>query len=111
MSINFDTGGNCERCCVDLLNQWDKTTDFPVVNQHCSGRQNNHIYAATSSGLRKSLPHFPFDTVLKLNTANNSTATWSVGSRRFIGEPIFIPKGIEEDDGYLLVVEVNLPPP
>ncbi|KAM7512145.1 hypothetical protein LguiB_011020 [Lonicera macranthoides] len=107
VSINLDSGGNCERCSVDLLNEWDKTTDFPIINHHYSGRQNKHIYAATSSGLRKALPHFPFDTVVKLNTANNITATWSVGSRRFIGEPIFIPKGIEEDDGYLLVVELT----
>ena len=44
---------------------------------------------------------------MKLNVLNQFVPTWSVGHRRFISEPIFIPKGDEEDDGYLLVVEVN----
>ncbi|KAI9165169.1 hypothetical protein LWI28_008960 [Acer negundo] len=60
---------------------------------------------ATSSGSRQNLPHFPFDTVVKLNVVTKSSSTWSVGPRTFIGEPIFVSKGIEEDDGYLLVVE------
>ena len=28
-----------------------------------------------------------------------SAHTWSVGCRRFVGEPIFVPKGDDEDDG------------
>lgn len=45
--------------------------------------------------------HFPFDIV------DGSVSTWSARSLRFIGEPIFVPKGDDEDDGYLLVVEVR----
>ncbi|KAA8515887.1 hypothetical protein F0562_019066 [Nyssa sinensis] len=106
VSINLDAKGNCQKCSVKPLNQWCKPSDFPVINQDYSGSKNKYIYAATSSGSRQALPHFPFDTVLKLNTSNKSVHTWSAGSRRFIGEPIFIPKGSEEeDDGYLLVVE------
>nr|AVZ45822.1 carotenoid cleavage dioxygenase 7 [Camellia sinensis] len=107
VSINLDANGECQECSVKPLNEWSKASDFPVINQDYSGAKNTYIYAATTSGSRQALPHFPFDTVLKLNTLNKSIHTWSVGSRRFIGEPIFVPKGNqeEEDDGYILVVE------
>ncbi|CAL5331342.1 unnamed protein product [Camellia sinensis] len=107
VSINLDADGECQECSVKPLNEWNKASDFPVINQDYSGAKNTYIYAATTSGSRQALPHFPFDTVLKLNTLNKSIHTWSVGSRRFIGEPIFVPKGNqeEEDDGYILVVE------
>ncbi|KAL7121040.1 hypothetical protein ACP275_02G159000 [Erythranthe tilingii] len=106
VNISLDSNGNCQKCGVKDLNQWNKPSDFPVINQEYSGTENTYIYAATSSGSRRALPHFPFDTVVKLNTADKSTQTWSTGKRRFIGEPIFISKGTKaEDDGYLLVVE------
>lgn len=110
VNISLDENGGCQNCSVDDLNQWNKASDFPVINQELSGTRNSYVYAATSSGSRRSLPHFPFDTVVKLNTADKSTQTWSTSRRRFIGEPVFIPKGgggDEEDDGYLLVVEVS----
>ncbi|CAA2954239.1 carotenoid cleavage dioxygenase 7, chloroplastic [Olea europaea subsp. europaea] len=98
--------GNCQKCCVNDLNQWNKATDFPAINQDFSGGKNTYVYAATTSGLHQALPNFPFDTVVKLNTIDKSLhGTWSTRRRRFIGEPVFIPKGGEEDDGYLLVVE------
>ncbi|EXB37597.1 hypothetical protein L484_021802 [Morus notabilis] len=106
VSITLDTKGNSnEKCEVETLNQWNKSADFPVINPSFSGYKNTCVYAAASSGSRPALPHFPFDTVAKLNVSNKSVRTWSVGHRRFIGEPIFVPKGVEEDDGYLLVVE------
>ncbi|XAR63235.1 9-cis-beta-carotene 9',10'-cleaving dioxygenase [Bertholletia excelsa] len=105
VSINLNSSGSCEKCSVKAL-KWSKASDFPVINQDYSGLKNVFVYAATSSGCRRALPHFPFDTVVKLNTSNNSASTWSAGSRRFIGEPIFVPKGTgQEDDGYILVVE------
>ena len=92
---------------MEPLNQWESSADFPIINPEFSGIKNTHVYAAASSGSRPSLPNFPFDTVAKLNLLDRSVRTWSVGRRRFIGEPIFVPKGgADEDDGYLLVVEV-----
>ncbi|GMY23290.1 carotenoid cleavage dioxygenase 7, chloroplastic [Fagus crenata] len=105
VSIQLDGEGNCQKCCVEPFNQWKRSSDFPAINPKFSGKKNKYIYAGTSSGSRQTLPHFPFDTVVKLNVLNQSVHTWSVGRRRFIGEPIFVPKGNEEDDGYLLVVE------
>ncbi|CAA0820389.1 carotenoid cleavage dioxygenase 7 [Striga hermonthica] len=107
VKITLDSHGACKNCQVNDLSQWKKPSDFPVINQDFSGKKNKFVYAATSSGSRRALPHFPFDTVVKLNTTNKSTLTWSTGRRKFIGEPIFIAKRDkkDEDDGYLLVVE------
>ena len=108
VSIKLDAEANFQKCYVGpLINQWKRSTDFLVINPTFSGNKNKYIYAATSSGSHQTLPHFPFDTVVKLNVLNQSIHTWSVGRRRFIGEPIFIPKGDEEEGGYLLVVEVR----
>lgn len=103
----MDAYGTCQESSVEPLNQWSKPADFPVINPDFSGNKNKYVYAASSSGSRQALPHFPFDMVVKLNLSDKSIHTWTVGARRFIGEPIFVPKGREEDDGYLLVVEVR----
>ena len=110
VSVSLDANGDCQNCSVNDLNEWRKPSDFPAINQDFSGCKNTFVYAATSSGSRQALPHFPFDTVVKLNVRDKSISTWSTTRRRFIGEPIFVPKGTgggEEDDGYLLVVEVS----
>lgn len=108
MKLNAE--GECEKCNIEPLNSsWTNPSDFPVINPNFSGYQNDYIYGATASGSREALPHFPFDSVVKLNKLDNSVTTWYAGHRRFIGEPIFVPKGAnaEEDDGYILVVEVT----
>ncbi|XP_071691170.1 carotenoid cleavage dioxygenase 7, chloroplastic [Rutidosis leptorrhynchoides] len=106
VSIELNASGECEKCSMNPLNDtWDKSTDFPVINSDFGGTNNTYMYASTSLGARRQLPNFPFDTVVKFNIVKNTTRTWSVGPRRFIGEPIFVSKGTDEDDGYLLVVE------
>ena len=107
VSISLSKNGECEKCSVEPLNQWTKASDFPAINPTFSGMKNNYLYAATSSGYRESLPSFPFDTIVKLDTVMNTARTWSAGNRRFVGEPVFVPKGDGEEDGYVLVVEVS----
>ncbi|CAN6477946.1 unnamed protein product [Victoria cruziana] len=105
VTIRFDRDGSCKGCVMHRVARWTKASDFPIVNPRISGRKNNYTYAATCSGYRLPLPHFPFDTVVKFNRGTKSAATWRAGRRRFIGEPIYVPKGKSEDDGYILVVE------
>ncbi|KZV41592.1 carotenoid cleavage dioxygenase 7, chloroplastic-like [Dorcoceras hygrometricum] len=107
VNISMDKNGKCVNCDTSELSDWDRPSDFPVINQDFSGKKNRYVYAATSSGRRQALPHFPFDTVVKLDTTDRSSYTWSTGRRRFIGEPIFISRGNDgnEDGGYVLVVE------
>lgn len=91
---------------------WNRPADFPTINQIFSGRRNKYVYAGTTIGnpRRPFLPHFPFDSVIKLDLSDRSMVSWSVGDDRgFVGEPVFIPrhKSIEEDDGYIVAIEVT----
>ncbi|NP_001284427.1 carotenoid cleavage dioxygenase 7, chloroplastic [Cucumis melo] len=103
--ISLSKNGKCEKCSVEPLSQWPKSSDFPIINPKFSGLKHNYLYAATSSGNRRSLPSFPFDMIVKLDAVPSTVRTWFAGNRRFVGEPVFVPKGDGEDDGYLLVVE------
>ncbi|CAN0847727.1 Carotenoid cleavage dioxygenase 7, chloroplastic [Linum grandiflorum] len=108
ITINLGTHGSYEKCEVEPLNKWNKATDFPIINPAFSGDKHRYVYAATCSGSRRTLPNFPFDTVVKMDGKDKSVSTWTAPRRTFVGEPIFVPKSCvgEEDDGYLLVVEV-----
>ncbi|KAG6501773.1 carotenoid cleavage dioxygenase 7, chloroplastic-like isoform X1 [Zingiber officinale] len=106
VSFELDAKGTCRSCSInDLSSRWKKPADFPTIHPSFSGQPNTYIYAASTSGRRSFLPCFPFDSVVKVNMRDGSAKSWSVVNRSFIGEPIFVPKGMEEDDGYVLVVE------
>ncbi|CAN1315400.1 Carotenoid cleavage dioxygenase 7, chloroplastic [Linum perenne] len=110
ITINLGAHGSYEKCDIEPLNKWNKATDFPIINPAFSGEKHRYIYAAACSGSRRTLPNFPFDTVVKMDGKEKSVSTWTARRRTFIGEPIFVPKcsnssDMGEDDGYLLVVE------
>ncbi|GLJ29839.1 hypothetical protein SUGI_0589450, partial [Cryptomeria japonica] len=99
---------------VESFKGWEKPCDFPTINPAVSGYKNRFSYVAACSGKRRSLQHFPFDTVIKLEGPKDSALTWSAGNRSFVGEPIFVSKrgssssnlhDFVEDNGYILVVE------
>ena len=76
MFIQLDADRNYQKCCVEpLINQWKRSTDFLVINPALSRNKNKYIYAAATLGSRQTLPHFPFDTVVKLNVLNQSIHT------------------------------------
>lgn len=109
VSIELDAKGTCYGCSMaNLSNIWNRPADFPAINPYFSGQKNTYVYVGSSSGTRRFLPRFPFDSIVKLDLSNGSAKSWSTGDRMFVGEPIFVPKGTEEDDGYVLVVEVRM---
>jgi 9-cis-beta-carotene 9',10'-cleaving dioxygenase len=112
VSINLDSRGKCANCSAEnLSNKWNRPADFTVINPAFAGQKNAYIYSSVASGKRRLLPYFPFDSIVKLNMNTGKTASWSSGSRAFVGEPIFVPRNINredaEDDGYIVVVEVR----
>lgn len=108
VSINLDKRGTCRGCSVRRLSdQWTRPADFPAINPSFANRRNRFTYAGAASGLRRFLPYFPFDSVVKLDVSDGSARSWSAAGRNFVGEPVFIPTGSKEDDGYVLVVKVG----
>ncbi|CAO2834049.1 unnamed protein product [Amaranthus hypochondriacus] len=107
VTIKLDKNGKDPKCKVTCLNKRTRSSDFPIINPKYCGYKHRYVYAAASSGSHQILSHFPFDTILKFDNLTKKVSTWSPGSRRFVGEPIFISKQSfnGEDDGYLLVVE------
>ncbi|XP_020587311.1 carotenoid cleavage dioxygenase 7, chloroplastic [Phalaenopsis equestris] len=108
ISIHLDASGECRSCTIaNSSSKWSWPADFPAINGAFAGQRNKFMYAGTASGTRRFLPHFPFDSVVKINCFDGTVSSWCAGRRMFIGEPIFIPKvgAVEEDDGYILTVE------
>ncbi|WVZ86629.1 hypothetical protein U9M48_033382 [Paspalum notatum var. saurae] len=106
VSVDLDKRGACRGVSVRRLSdQWTRPADFPAINPSFANRRNRFIYAGAASGLRRFLPYFPFDSVVKIDVADGSTRLWSAAGRRFVGEPVFVPAGGREDDGYVLLVE------
>ncbi|KAL2892513.1 Carotenoid cleavage dioxygenase 7 chloroplastic [Bienertia sinuspersici] len=104
--ITLDKNRSNPKCSVSCLNKQAKSSDFPVINPTYSGYKHRYVYTASSSGSHKTFSHFPFDTISKLDNLTKKTTSWSPGSRRFVGEPMYVCKGsFVEDNGYLLVIE------
>ena len=108
VSIDLDKRGTCRGCSVlRLSDQWTRPADFPAINPGFANRRNRFVYAGGASGSRRFLPYFPFDSVVKVDVADGSARSWSASGRKFVGEPVFVPTGLSEDDGYVLLVEVG----
>ncbi|KAK8944361.1 hypothetical protein KSP39_PZI008362 [Platanthera zijinensis] len=110
ISIMLNANGVC--CWSSVVNSsssWNEPTDFPIINPSNSGQRNKFLYASTTSGIRRLLPYFPFDSVIKLDCFDGVVKSWWSGSRRFVGEPMFVSKrtGDDDEDGYIIVVEVK----
>ncbi|KAH9300504.1 hypothetical protein KI387_012087, partial [Taxus chinensis] len=115
VSIQLNNQDNDNNGCsakVESFKDWKKPCDFPTINPAVSGYKNRYSYVGACSGKRRTLQHFPFDTVVKLEGIEDSASTWCAGKRSFVGEPIFISRkgssnlsAFVEDNGYILVVE------
>uniref|UniRef100_J3M065 Carotenoid cleavage dioxygenase 7 n=1 Tax=Oryza brachyantha TaxID=4533 RepID=J3M065_ORYBR len=106
VAIELDKTGACRRCSVRRLSdQYARPADFPAINPSYTNKRNRFIYAGAASGSRRFLPYFPFDSVVKVDVSDGSAQWWSTEGRKFVGEPVFIPTGGGEDDGYVILVE------
>jgi hypothetical protein len=90
-----------------MSHQWNKPADFPAINPTFANKRSRFIYAGGSSGSRKFLPYFPFDSIVKVDVSDGTARRWSCEGRKFVGEPVFIPTGGGEDHGYVILVEVR----
>uniref|UniRef100_A0ACD5UTZ5 Uncharacterized protein n=1 Tax=Avena sativa TaxID=4498 RepID=A0ACD5UTZ5_AVESA len=106
VAIELDKRGECRTCSVKRMShQWNKPADFPAINPRYANKRSRFIYAGGSSGSRKFLPYFPFDSVVKVDVSDGTARPWSCEGRKFVGEPVFIPTGAGEDHGYVILVE------
>ena len=80
VSIQLDADGNFQKCCVGAFElSMEKVNRFSCyktsILQEKKKKKKKNIYAATFSGSRQTFPHFPFDTIMKLNVLNQFVHT------------------------------------
>ncbi|MEM9218078.1 MAG: carotenoid oxygenase family protein [Cyanobacteria bacterium P01_F01_bin.150] len=116
LEVDFDevAYGKLHRFQVDLAQQTVQKTvidqracEFPQVHPEHVGRPYRYTYIGAAYS---STGNAPFQTIWKVDMENPANQqVWSGAPKRFIGEPIFIPRpdGTTEDDGWVLTLVFN----
>lgn len=116
LEVNFDQvpPGNLHRFQLNLANQSVNKTlvnprscEFPQVHPEHIGRPYRYVYMGATHAPSGNAP---FQTIWKVDMENPShQQVWNGAPKRFIGEPIFIPRphSTEEDDGWVLTLVFN----
>jgi carotenoid cleavage dioxygenase-like enzyme len=72
--------------------------DFPRVNPSVECHRHNFGYSLEAGGTHG------FGGLLKYDFSDGSSTRYDVGDNKAAGEPVFVPTGPAEDDGYILSV-------
>lgn len=82
----------------------ERSCEFPAIHPTHEGRSYRYVYlsAADQPG-----PNAPHQAILKRNIETGETQMWSAAPRGFVGEPIFVARSEQEDDGWILVLVYN----
>jgi carotenoid cleavage dioxygenase-like enzyme len=73
----------------------------PTVSRARYGQRHRYVYCATPGGSAAAnfLHHHA---VARIDTEAGTHAMWDFGPRSFVGQPAFVARGSDEDDGWLL---------
>ncbi|MEN9218680.1 MAG: carotenoid oxygenase family protein [Gloeomargarita sp. DG_2_bins_126] len=82
-----------ERCC-----------EFPQVHPQRVGRAYERVYLGVAAD---PLANAPLQGIMRLEPETGRQKMWLAGAQGFVGEPVFVPKGDAEDQGWLLTVVYN----
>lgn len=85
---------------------FDTPAEFPSIDPRFAGRKHNVIYA---NGFRDaSEPYADFqDAILRFDLASGTVAKLDFGAGHFVNEPVFVPDGENEGEGWLLCVNYD----
>lgn len=87
--------------------RWERLSphgvDFPRIHPAHEGRETPALFGATRRDTRFS---DPFDAIVRVDLRDPArpAALWSVPDNTFVGEPVFVPSGDSDTDGYVLVL-------
>jgi all-trans-8'-apo-beta-carotenal 15,15'-oxygenase len=68
-----------------------RSCEFPTVAPSRVGQPHRYCYMAVAAA---ETGNAPLQTILRLNVETQATQVWSAGPRGFIGEPVYVPKGL-----------------
>jgi carotenoid cleavage dioxygenase-like enzyme len=99
-TLDPETGDYTERQVSSLY------VDFPRINENCMGLPYRYGYAAEFYEPNEDIGLWRFNTIIKFdfNAPNGNPQRYSVGDKRFAGEPCFVARknAKSEDDGFLV---------
>ncbi len=82
-----------ERCC-----------EFPQVHPQRVGREYRRVYLGVAAD---PVANAPLQGILALDVQTGQQQMWQAGAQGFVSEPVFVPTGAGEDQGWLLTVVYN----
>ena len=96
----------------------DRTQEFPRMDERRTGRPYRYGYTAATGDLievvypddtgLEDLPDEAFDnTLVKQDLERGTQQARQFGRGAYVGEPVFVPAGQEEDDGYVMTYVNN----
>ncbi|MFG1944423.1 carotenoid oxygenase family protein [Nonomuraea sp. NPDC048826] len=96
----------------------DRSQEFPRMDERLTGRPYRYGYTAASRDLDdvvypgvtelEDLPDEAFDnTLIKQDLTAGTQQTRQFGRGAYVGEPVFVPSGDGEDDGYVMTFVNN----
>mmetsp|Transcript_5031 Transcript_5031/g.14267 ORF Transcript_5031/g.14267 Transcript_5031/m.14267 type:complete len:501 (-) Transcript_5031:80-1582(-) len=97
--LNLKTGSTTER------NLSDEFVEFPVANPRTIGSPTRYAWAVVFAG-----PGYPFHSIcgcIKYDLQTGKKWRHNFVGERWGGESVFVPTGVDEDDGFLLTYTYN----
>lgn len=82
----------------------DRSCEFPSINPHYIGKNYRYIYLGCTS---EAQGNAPLQAIMKLDLVTGVQQIHSFAPRGFVSEPIFIPGGAGEDDGWVTTLVFN----
>jgi len=82
-----------ERCC-----------EFPQVHPQRVGRAYQRVYLGVAAD---PVANAPLQGIMALDVPTGRQKLWLAGSRGFVSEPVFVPRGEAEDQGWLITFVYN----
>jgi all-trans-8'-apo-beta-carotenal 15,15'-oxygenase len=113
LDVDFDAvpAGRLQRCRIDpaagsvrteVLEQ--RTCEFATVNPTRQGLDARFAWMAVTERERG---NDPLQAIEKLDLASGERRLWSAAPRGFVSEPVMVPRGTTEDDGWVLTLVWN----
>jgi carotenoid cleavage dioxygenase len=96
----FDLAGNSDGFSEARLD--DLPGEFPRLDERFAGLGYRHGYFAAATGASDGIAGF--DTIAHVDLESGQRALWRPGEDVTVMEPVFVPHGAAEGDGWLLTV-------
>ncbi len=80
-----------------------RPVEFPRVAPSVEGAAYRYAWCAAHANVDATRQGMQ-DRILKLDVQSGAERVWAAGPGAYVGEPVFVPEGTREDEGWLLVM-------